>query len=42
MLRTASIGLDGVAEQSARLAALQAAYAEAGSRRVPIGRAHRI
>jgi hypothetical protein len=42
MLRTASIRLDVTAEQSARLAALRAAYADACNRLVPIVRKHRL
>ncbi|QXP89653.1 transposase [Methylococcus capsulatus] len=42
MMRTASIRLDATAEQSGRLAALRAAYADACNRLVPIVREHRL
>ncbi|WP_447973767.1 RNA-guided endonuclease InsQ/TnpB family protein [Nitrospira sp. Kam-Ns4a] len=42
MMRTASIKLDASPEQAARLAALQAAYADACNRLVPIVREHRV
>lgn len=42
MLRTASIRLDTTAEQSSRLAALRAAYADACNFLVPIVREHRL
>ncbi|MFN3334386.1 MAG: RNA-guided endonuclease InsQ/TnpB family protein [Caldilinea sp.] len=42
MMRTASIRLDVTAEQSASLAALRAAYADACNRLVPIVREHRL
>jgi IS605 OrfB family transposase len=42
MLRTASILLETTAEQSNRLAALRAAYADACNRLVPIVREHRV